>query len=291
MSTIKALSKTMLCGSMDNDAKIAAAFYLYLSLDSVSADEKRKHFEAIFNIRQSLIWYLSTLGLKDRDETVPENEIDLDRYLAGKLKNPEGIENFSIAMSDFDNFKEDIIESCEEAIQGFEKDECYERICEEIDSLIDGSPNGILSYGKLKYLWQFIIYSTSSNLLTTNRRRFLKHFLRIADIEPSIFKEMEETALAFIAIGKKRMDAIKSNETYSKVVATLSAIDTEETNTLKKLYRLFSQVSNESCDEPENESEGCYRDEDTPIIEKIGWSVVDFLNGIADKLDDFAARL
>ena len=109
--------------AMDGDAKIAAVFYYYLSLDSVPADEKRTHFEALFNIRQSLIWYLFTFGLKDENETVPEDESQLDMYLAGIIKDPEGIENFSIAMPDFDSIKESIINFREETIQGFENEE------------------------------------------------------------------------------------------------------------------------------------------------------------------------
>jgi len=38
--------------AMDGDDKIAATFYFYLSLDSVPADEKRKHIkEAVCAIR------------------------------------------------------------------------------------------------------------------------------------------------------------------------------------------------------------------------------------------------
>jgi hypothetical protein len=276
----------------NGDAKITAAFYYYLSLDGVPADEKRKHIEALFNIRQSLIWYLSTLGLKDGNETVPENEGELDKYLAGKISNPEGIENFSIAMPDFDNFKEDVIRHCEETAVGFEDDERYERISEEIDSLLKDSPNGILSYGKLKYLWLFIMYSASASLLTAQRRRFLKHFARITDIDEPVLKEMEETALAFSVIGKKRTDAKKSDDAYSKVIAALSAIDAEEKDALKKLYSLLGTSSNGKCDDDsEDESDDCYNDEDAPILEKMGQGVIDFLSGIADKLDDFANRL
>ena len=62
-------------------------------------------------------------------------------------------------------------------------------------------------------------------------------------------------------------------------------------STIKKLFGLLSMLPNEGDDESEGESGDCYRDEDTPILEKIGQGVVDFLNGIADKLDDFAAKL
>jgi hypothetical protein len=271
---------------MNGDEKITAAFYYYLSLDKLSSGEKRKHLEALFNIRQSLIWYLTTLGLKDPNETVPEDENYLDKYLAGKIKNPEGIENFSIAMMDFDYFKDKIIKHCEKVISCFEEDEQHERIVEEIDYLLKDSPNGILSYGKLKYLWIFIIYSTGANLLTDNRRRFLKHFIRITDIELSVYKELEEIAHILVAIGKRRIEAKASDKAYSKVVSALSVMDNEESDELKKLFAVLGMYSSES----DGESEDCY-DDDKPIYEKLRLKALGFLEKVADKLDDFADRL
>jgi hypothetical protein len=271
---------------LNGDAKIAAAFYFYLSLDKLSSSEQRKHFEALFNIRQSLIWYLSTFGLKDVNEMVPEDEINLDMYLAGKIKNPEGIENFSIAMMDFDYFKEKIIKYCEKAVSGFDDDERHDRIIEEIDYLLKDSPNGILSYDKLKYLWIFIIYSVGASILTDSRRRFLKHFIRITDIERSVYNELEDIANNLAAIGKKRIEAKASDKAYSKVIAALSVMDNEESDVLKRLCVVFGMYSNES----DGESEDCY-DDDKPIYEKLRLKALGFLEKIADKLDDFADRL
>jgi hypothetical protein len=270
---------------MNGDAKIVAVFYFYLSLDKVSSSEKRKHFEALFNIRQSLIWYLSTFGLKDVNEMVPEDEIKLDMYLAGKIKNPEGIENFSIAMMDFDYFKEKIIKYCEETVNGFDDDERHDRIVEEIDYLLKDSPNGILSYDKLKYLWIFLIYSIGANLLTDKRRRFLKHFIRITDIERSVYNELEDIANNLAAIGMKRIEAKASDKAYSKVIAALSVMDNEESDALKRLCVVFGMYTNES----DGESVDC--NDDKPIYEKIRLKALDFLEKVADKLDDFADRL
>ena len=140
------------------------------------------------------------------------------------------------------------------------------------------------TYGNSSYI------SKRGHILTAPQRKFLKHFTRIAGIGASIFNEMEETALAFIAIGKKRTDAKTSEEIYAKVAAALSALDTLETDTFKKLYSLLGVSQKENGEEPDDSGD-CDNDEDASILEQIGQGVVDFLGGIADKLDDFAGRL
>jgi len=283
------MSKSEALLAMDDEGKISAVYYFYLSLDNVPVSEKQRHFESLFDLRQNLTWYLSTLGLKESGETLPEDDGKLEKYLVEKIKNPEVIEYFSIAMPDFAGFKEDVIRLCEEAINRFEDDERYEGIVEEIDSLLMGSPRGISSYDGRKYLWQFIMYSVSENLLTEQRRRFLKHFARIAGIDKSVLNEMEEAALSFTAIGKKRTEAKTSDAPYSKVIAVLSVIDTEEGDAIKRLYEVYGLSNDDGADETDDEEDDY--DDGTPIIEKIGQGVVDVLDGIADKLSDFAAKL
>jgi len=283
------MSKSEALLAMDDEGKISAVYYFYLSLDKVSVDEKQKHFQALFDLRQNLTWYLSTLGLKEDGETLPEDDGRLEKYLVEKIKKPEVIEYFSIAMPDFAGFKDEVIRLCEEAISQFEDEERYEEITEEIDRLLAGSPCGISSYAGRKYLWLFIMYSVSVNLLTEQRRRFLRHFARIAGIDKSLLTEMEEAALSFVSIGKRRIEAKTSEEPYSKVIAVLSIIDTEESDAVQRLNTVIGLSIDEDTDKSDADSEDY--DDGTSIIEKIGQGVVDVLDGIADKLGDFAARI
>jgi len=70
-----------------------------------------------------------------------------------------------------------------------------------------------------------------------------------------------------------------------------SDANTEEAYSLKRLYSLLGIHQNEGDEESDGESGDCYCDEDTPILEKIGNGLVNFLNNLADMLDDFANKL
>jgi hypothetical protein len=278
---------------LDDNVQIAALYYYYLSLDRISGEEKKRHLETLFDIRRSLEWYLSTLGLKNSDEKLPEDDENLDRYLNEKLKNPEVVENFCIAIDGFADAKDDIIRLCEETIAEFPADERYERIVEEIDRILLASLNTIVSYTSKKYFWVFVMYSSSANILSEQKRKFLKHFARIAEIDKTMLPEMESLAKAIVDIGKKRSEIKSSDDSYSKVVAALALLDTEEAETTQRLNKLLG-IESEEEDEDTDEDD----DDRSPVeklavdaIEVVGGAVAGALNGIADVLDDLVLKL
>jgi hypothetical protein len=305
----------------NDDAKVAAVYYCYLSLDKADDEEKSKHFAALFDIKQNLDWYLSTLGLKAPNEKLPENDSDLETYLKNKLKAPDIAAHcgsflktiifggllplksapyfevpYSLAFDGFSNVKEEIVRYCDDVIAKFADDERYECIVEEMDRFSVDSDSGILSADSRKFLWVFVLYSVSAGIFAGEKLKYLNHLCRITGIDKSVLAEMEEIANSFIALGKKRLEAKSSDEAYAKVVVVFETLDAEEQALHEKVNTLLNAEENteandddgDSCDEKIYEP---YADEDSPLLEKIGGATMNILDGIADGLSEFAAKL
>jgi hypothetical protein len=263
----------------NGDAKVTAVYYCYLSLDKADSEEKCKHFATLFDVKQNLDWYLSTLGLKTPDEKLSENDADLEAP-------------YSLAFDGFADVKDEIANYCDELIAKFTDDERYERIVEEMDRLSADSYSGFLSVSARKYLWVFVLYSVSAGILVDEKLKYLNHFCRIVGIDKSVLSEMEEAAKSIIALGKKRLATKASDEAYSKVVSILETLDAEEQTLHEKVNTLLHHEKesddDESCEEKIYEP---WADVDSSLIEKIGGTVMNVLDGIADGLSEFAGKL
>jgi hypothetical protein len=272
----------------DDEAKIAAVFYCYLSLDKMNIYEKGKHFTALFDIKESMEWYLSTLGLKTPDEKTPGDDGDWQTYLENKLKNPERFAAYSIAYLGFPDVKDEITKYCDEVIDGFSADERYDCIIEEMDRFSADSNSGILSFDSRKYLWVFVMYSISADILSETRRKYLKHLCRIAGLDKSVLPEMEEAARTIIAIGQKRLEAKASNEPYAKVTALLADLDIEETAAQETVDKLLGvEKSEETSDDEDDDDHSCIEDIADGIcngIYAVTEGITSFIEGIAAKI-------
>jgi hypothetical protein len=110
---------------------------------------------------------------------------------------------------------------------------------------------------------------------------------------------MEEIAKSFIDLGKKRLEAKASDEAYSKVAAILETLDSEEQTLHEKVNTLlkgeeFAKAGNRGYDDEESSPDKIYEpwaNEDSPVLEKMGGTVMTVLEKISAGLDDFAARL
>jgi hypothetical protein len=116
--------------------KITSLYYFYLSLENGNRDQKANHLATIFNIRRSLDWYLTTLGLKTTDEKMPDDEKELEGYIAKRLKTPENLESFSVAYDGFDQEAcDEVVMRCDETISAFAEKERYDCMVEQMDEL------------------------------------------------------------------------------------------------------------------------------------------------------------
>ncbi|GHV63468.1 hypothetical protein AGMMS49587_13590 [Spirochaetia bacterium] len=291
----------------NDDAKVAAIYYCYLSLDKTDNEEKKKHLAALFDPWQKLDWYLSTLGLKALDEKPPESDNDWETFLKN---NPDVLFSIvggwlpqksaqyfavpnSLAFDNFSNVKEEITGYCDEVIAKFAEDERYECIVEEMDRLAADNYSGFFTFNSRKYLWEFVFHSVGGGILAGEKMKYLSHFCRIAGLEKTVLLEMEKTAISIIAIGKKRLEAKASDETYSKVVDILHTLETEELALHEKVKNLLETKPND-----ENDDEPCeekiyepWADEDSSLIEKLGGALINVFDGIADGLGELAAKL
>ncbi|GHV46957.1 hypothetical protein AGMMS49546_35920 [Spirochaetia bacterium] len=307
----------------NDDAKVAAILYCYLSLDKTEGEEKGKHFTALVDVKQNLDWYLSTVGLKTAGEKLPEDDADLETYLNGKLKKvglplvhtswqifttilggkcqakPTADYElvFSPCMVTISDVKEEIVNYYDEVIAKFPDDERYECIVEEMDRLAADSNSGFTTFNSRKFLWGFVIYSVSAGILTGEKQKYLNHFCRIAGLEKSVLSEMEETAKSIVALGKKRLEAKASDETYSKVIGVLETLDTDEQALHEKVSTLLYPGENTEDDRGDGEESSHdkiyepWADDDSPLHEKIGGATMNILECIANGLEDFAAKI
>ncbi|GHT63763.1 hypothetical protein FACS1894110_02160 [Spirochaetia bacterium] len=305
----------------NDDAKVAAIYYCYLSLDKTDSEEKSRCFAELFDTKRNLDWHLSTLGLKSSNEKLPENEIDLEAYLKTKLKVPDIAAHcgnflktiilggllplksspyfevpYSLAFDDFSKVKDEIVKYYDEVIAKFAEDERYECIVEEMDRLSADSYSGFLSPDSRKYLWVFVLYSVSTGILAGEKQKYLNHFCRIIGLDKSVLSEMEETAKSIIALGKKRLEIKASDEAYSKVVGVIETLDAEEQALHEKVGSLiyaFKDTEDGGRDGEESSDDKIYEpyaDEDSPLLEKIGGTTMNVLEGIANGLEDFASK-
>ncbi|GHU02154.1 hypothetical protein FACS1894147_03440 [Spirochaetia bacterium] len=278
--------------SWDSDEKIAAIFYYYLSLTQDSAEGKAARFTDLFNVRKSVECYLNTLGLLDQGETVPDDDDEVDSFLRAKLSKTDVLEHFCIAFDGFADVKDEVIRICEETLADFPADERYELIVDEIDHLREA-----VDFYNREYLWAFVFAAVVKGGLSEEQRKFLRHFCRVADIGKDVLGAMADLAGNFVTIGKKRKDAKIGTRPYAEVVAELAALDAEEAVTHQTLSTLLGLdgseadeegIDDEPCDEKIYEP---WADEDSSVIEKLGGTVINVLDGIANGLEEFAAKL
>jgi hypothetical protein len=272
----------------NDDKKMAAVYYCYLSLEDTSGEKKSNRLSALFDTGKNIDWYLSVTGLKTPEEKVPEDDDALQEYVASKLKNLQHIENCTIAFSGFGEVKDEIVKYCDEVIDGFSDDERYDCIVEEIDRLCADSNSGILSFDARKYLWVFVLYSVAENILTDTRRKYLKHFCRIANLDKSLLPEMEEAAKTLTAIGKKRLEAKTSGDSYANVIALLAAYDSEETAAYETVNKLLGiEPISENDEEDDDERFGVIDD----ISEAICDGIMTVSDGVSDFINDLALKI
>ncbi|GHU30206.1 hypothetical protein FACS1894172_02970 [Spirochaetia bacterium] len=238
----------------NDDAKVAAIYYCYLSLDKTDNEEKKKHLAALFDPKQNLDWYLSTLGLKRPDEKLPENDNDWEIFWRNNphvlfsiiTQSPSYFEvPDSLAFDNFSNVKEEITKYYNEVIAKFAGHERYECIVEEMDQLATDNYSGFLTFNSREYLWEFVFHSVSAGILAGEKVKYLNHFCRITGLDKSVLSEMEEIAKSIIILGKKRIEAKTSDEPYSKVVGILHTLETEELVLHEKVKNLLETESND----------------------------------------------
>ena len=276
--------------SLDDEVKLAAAFYLYLALGNTSAQERTKHFETLFDPRQNIGWFLELLGRLEPGEALPEDIEEFDAFFEGRIKKPDIIENYSFAIPDFSEAKQEAIDFAEGIITSCEDDERYEEISETIDCLLlqDFFSPYKRMFGlfrnressNLKYLWVLTVYSINAGLLTGEKRKYLKHFCRITNIETSVFSGMEEAAKRLIELGRKRKEVLSSSESYKSVRKTLSSLENEE-EALQKSIAVLLGLSGD-CDEDDEEEDEEDEDYDNSIGDKIADGVIGVITGVTD---------
>jgi tetratricopeptide (TPR) repeat protein len=271
-----------------DDVKAALIYYLYLALDTGSAKERTSHFQKLFEVRGNIEWLLMTLGLMESGEELPKDDDSLDRFTSERLKKPDILENYSIAFKDFSSVKNEIAETAEKIIAECNDDDRYERLVEHIDRLLDENPDEITGQASRKYLWVFVMFSISEGILTGEKKKFLKHFSRLAEIDKNILPEMEFTAQSLVELGRKRTLMKSSDESYSKVVKTLVELNSKEQDLQKNLNKLLGADNDADFDvlkEDDSYSEPPFVER---LIEGVGYGIADILNGVADAIDDLS---
>ncbi|GHU14336.1 hypothetical protein FACS1894161_4940 [Spirochaetia bacterium] len=133
--------------------------------------------------------------------------------------------------------------------------------------------------------------------MTGEKQKYLNHFCRIAELDKSVLSEMEETAKSIVALGKKRLEVKASDESYSKVLGVLETLDADEQALSEKVSTLLypgENAEDDGGDDEESSHDKIYEpwaDEDSPLHEKIGGAAMNILEGIANGLEDFAAKI
>jgi hypothetical protein len=262
----------------DAETRLAAVYLLYLALDNEQKQDRDRQFEKLFDIKKNIAWYLNVLGLMEPGEKLPEDSRALDALVAARLKQPDTLENYSLAFSGFGRKKIEAIRFIEGVIDEG-GDDRHEQLAEIIDLLVSGNPCGIASHAARKCLWVFVMFSVSERILTERKRKFLRHFCRVAELDGSLLPEMEMTAKLLVDLGKKRMEAKSSDGNYAAVLKTLAALDAEEQTLQDRVIALLGKSENESAFEDDDET-GDFEEES--FLDKAGNAVVDVVEGVTD---------
>jgi hypothetical protein len=262
----------------DAETRLIAVYGLYLALDNEQKQDRDRQFEKLFDIKKNIAWYLNVLGLMEPGEKLPEDSGALDALVASRLKQPDTLENYSLAFSGFGRKKIETIRFTDGVIDDGGEDR-HEQLTETIDLLLSGNPCGIASYAARKCLWVFVMFSVSERILTEKKRKFLRHFCRVAELDSSQLPEMEMTAKLLVDLGKKRMEAKSSEGSYAEVLKTLAALDAEEQSLQDRVIALLGKSENESAFENDDET-GDFEEES--FLDKAGNAVIDVVEGVTD---------
>jgi hypothetical protein len=212
-------------------------------------------------------------------ENLPDDGRALDALVAARLKQPDKFENYSLAFSAFDRKKNEVIRFADSSVDDG-GDDRHEQLIETIDLLLSAKPCGVTSYAARKCLWVFVVFSVSEGVLTDRKRKFLRHFSRVAELDTSLLPEMEEAAKSIVGIGKKRIEAKASDGSYAAVLATLAGLDGEEQALQRHISGLFGMGEGEYSSEENDEDIGDYEEES--FFDKAGNAVVDVIEGVTD---------
>jgi hypothetical protein len=281
----------------DDNRAIASIYYYYLSLDKLDRKKKAKRLNSLFDIRRNSGWYLSALGLKTAGEEVPDADDDLERYLGEKLRNPEILENYSLAFGDFGELRESVITECESELSRIDEEDYYECLVEKIDNLyialtnsnsnnidnvinrdIDFLGNAVSKmwgaevdddllnfprntfYFSRKHLLCFVIHTLRAGTLADNQRKYLSHFCRFMQIDKSVLSEMEETAKQILEIGAKRRSVQSGDTPQSEIDSALAELEEAEESAQQSVKSLLLLYDFDDDDTPEKKTWDDYLD-------------------------------
>jgi hypothetical protein len=262
----------------DDETRLAAVYALYLALDNEQKQDRDRQFGKLFDIRQNIAWYLNVMGLMEPGEKLPEDSGALDAVVAARLKRPDTLESYTLAFSGFDRKKIEAIRFADGVVDEG-GDDRHEQLIEAIDLLLSGNPCGIASYAARKCLWVFVVFSLSERILSDRKRKFLRHFCRVAELDAPLMPEMETTAKLLVDLGKQRMEAKSSDGNYAAVLKTLAELDAGEQALQDRVIALLGKSENESAFEDDNEA-GEFEEES--FLDKAGNAVVDVIEGVTD---------
>jgi hypothetical protein len=263
----------------DGETRLAAVYALYLALDNEQKQDRDRQFEKLFDIRQNIVWYLNVMGLMEPGEKLPEDSGALDAAVAARLKRPDTLENYSLAFSGFGRKKIGAIRFVDGVIDEG-GDDRHERLAESIDLLLGANPCGAASYAARKCLWVFVMFSVGERILSDRKRKFLRHFCRVAELDASLLPEMETAAKLLVDLGKQRMEAKSSDANYAGVLKTLAELDAGEQALQDRVLALLGKSENESAFEDDDDAAGEFEEES--FLDKAGNAVVDVIEGVTD---------
>jgi hypothetical protein len=123
------------------------------------------------------------------------------------------------------------------------------------------------------------MFSVGERILTDRKRKFLRHFCRVAELDGSLLPEMEMAAKLLVDLGKKRLEAKSSNGNYAETLKIFAALDAEEQSLHDKVIAFLGKSENESVFEEDDET-GDFEEES--FLDKAGNAVVDVVDGVTD---------
>jgi hypothetical protein len=249
--------------SCEEEEKYAVIGYLLMSIDKKPDPDRIVRLDDLF-------------GLSDDGDT--DDHEDEDNVTAGEWQDA----------------KEAVINRCDEFLAGIDPTDRYDIVTDEIDRFIysDDSlfyPSGEFP-GGTGLLWALVGTVIDDTDYNGNKRRLLKHIARKLEIDTSVLPKLENAVRNLRSIEKEREELKSSDKPYREVTEALSLLEKRE----KELLGTFSDkgISEAGADAEEDEGdEGGRRDYLGELGDKVNMGLLDFFDGLATGIENFAAKL
>ena len=209
------------------------------------------------------------------DNDIDEEELDTFEQIGAE-----------ILESDFEQYKEDIIECCNTQItSAISEIEKYDVIQEGLDDVLNGSENKETDIPIRLLIWNMLVIAFCNNTYSEAEQKLINHVVRKTKTDRNILMEMEHTIKAYVSV-KKQIEWIESTDKpYSEVRPIVEELEKRQENLLENAHALVLD---------EVEAEEVYVPK-TDIIdkakEKVGEKLAPIAHDIGEKVNPIAAGI